>query len=277
MQAIRNAAADVLYGEPPTPVNIVLPRYGIQGTPQVGAAGWVLAGLAGLAGLGPRCRLRPAGMTAGATRYALLARMGHSHSAHHCILLSQALLSFLPDCPTARPSRPRPQVAGLDVGWGQQLDMAPDPRYQHRFLLQRELPPGCYTYKFVIVSRLSRVVCCSASEPAHAGPLACRGGPTDACLVSASACLAALPPRPLSSEAPPCCCAGRALGLRPQQPHQDGRRQPQQLGGSTVPQHRPCSTGAPRVDEQAGWLAGGSAARNRWQVTTSAGHPAGQL
>jgi hypothetical protein len=42
VQAIRNAAADVLYGEPPTPVNIVLPRYGIAGTPQVCAAGCVL-------------------------------------------------------------------------------------------------------------------------------------------------------------------------------------------------------------------------------------------
>jgi hypothetical protein len=37
-QAIRNAAADVLYGEPPTPVTISLPRYGIEGVPQVRAA-----------------------------------------------------------------------------------------------------------------------------------------------------------------------------------------------------------------------------------------------
>lgn len=35
MDAIRNAAADVLYGEPPTPVSITLPRYGIEGVPQV--------------------------------------------------------------------------------------------------------------------------------------------------------------------------------------------------------------------------------------------------
>ena len=42
------------------------------------------------------------------------------------------------------------------MGWGQQLDMALDPVFQHRFLLQRELPPGCYTYKFVIVSRVNR-------------------------------------------------------------------------------------------------------------------------
>ncbi len=35
VQAIREAAADVLYGEPPTPVLITLPRYGIEGVPQV--------------------------------------------------------------------------------------------------------------------------------------------------------------------------------------------------------------------------------------------------
>lgn len=36
VNAIRSAAADVLYGEPPTPVCIVLPRYGVEGVPQVG-------------------------------------------------------------------------------------------------------------------------------------------------------------------------------------------------------------------------------------------------
>ena len=35
VNAIRCAAADVLYGEPPTPVPIVLPIYGIKGIPQV--------------------------------------------------------------------------------------------------------------------------------------------------------------------------------------------------------------------------------------------------
>lgn len=44
------------------------------------------------------------------------------------------------------------QVAGLDVGWGQQLPMEPDTRYPHRFVLRRELPPGQYQFKFVIVS-----------------------------------------------------------------------------------------------------------------------------
>ncbi|KAI3428039.1 hypothetical protein D9Q98_006425 [Chlorella vulgaris] len=76
--AIRNAAADILYGEAPTPVCITLPRYGIEGTPQ---------------------------------------------------------------------------VAGLDVGWGQQLDMEPDSQFQHRFILRRSLPPGIYNYKFVIDGR----------------------------------------------------------------------------------------------------------------------------
>ncbi|PSC72542.1 phosphoglucan phosphatase amyloplastic [Micractinium conductrix] len=78
VNAIRCAAADVLYGEPPTPVPIVLPIYGIKGIPQ---------------------------------------------------------------------------VAGLDVGWGQQLDMKPDPRYRHRFLLMRDLPPGTYSFKFIIDGR----------------------------------------------------------------------------------------------------------------------------
>lgn len=45
-----------------------------------------------------------------------------------------------------------PQVAGLDVGWGQQLDMAVDERFQHRFALTRHLPPGQYQFKFIIVS-----------------------------------------------------------------------------------------------------------------------------
>lgn len=43
-------------------------------------------------------------------------------------------------------------MAGLDVGWGQQLPMEPDTRYSHRFVLRRELPPGQYQFKFVIVS-----------------------------------------------------------------------------------------------------------------------------
>lgn len=47
---------------------------------------------------------------------------------------------------------PSLQVAGLDVGWGQQLDMARDERYLHRFLLRRQLPPGTYQFKFIIVS-----------------------------------------------------------------------------------------------------------------------------
>ncbi len=53
------------------------------------------------------------------------------------------LCAFLP---------PLLQVAGLDVGWGQQLDMAPDTRFPHRFALTRHLPPGQYQFKFIIVS-----------------------------------------------------------------------------------------------------------------------------
>lgn len=44
------------------------------------------------------------------------------------------------------------QVAGLDVGWGQQLDMAVDERFPYRFALTRHLPPGTYQFKFIIVS-----------------------------------------------------------------------------------------------------------------------------
>lgn len=54
--------------------------------------------------------------------------------------------------PTPMPALP--QVAGLDVGWGQQLAMQPDRRYPHRFVLERELPPGQYQFKFIIVSGL---------------------------------------------------------------------------------------------------------------------------
>jgi hypothetical protein len=41
------------------------------------------------------------------------------------------------------------QVAGLDVGWHQKLDMSRDP-VTHRFLLKRELLPGSYPYKLVV-------------------------------------------------------------------------------------------------------------------------------
>lgn len=42
-------------------------------------------------------------------------------------------------------------MAGLDVGWGQQVDLQLDPATQ-RFVVQRELPPGTYQFKFIMVS-----------------------------------------------------------------------------------------------------------------------------
>ena len=90
-------------------------------------------------------------------------------------------------------------MAGLDVGWGQQLDMAPDPRYQHRFLLQRELPPGCYTYKFVIVSR-SPVTCLLLSQLLRSSLGRSRAGGFDVIL---SVCLLSAHPTPFP-HAPPC-------------------------------------------------------------------------
>ncbi|GAX75733.1 hypothetical protein CEUSTIGMA_g3176.t1 [Chlamydomonas eustigma] len=41
------------------------------------------------------------------------------------------------------------QVAGLDVGWHQKLDLKRDPT-THRFLLHRDLLPGSYPYKLVV-------------------------------------------------------------------------------------------------------------------------------
>lgn len=40
------------------------------------------------------------------------------------------------------------QVAGLDVGWGQRLDMALDAAGTS-FILTRELPTGKFNYKFL--------------------------------------------------------------------------------------------------------------------------------
>lgn len=44
------------------------------------------------------------------------------------------------------------QVAGLDIGWGNKLDLEWDPQTKRR-VLRRELPPGRYPYKFVYGDR----------------------------------------------------------------------------------------------------------------------------
>ena len=40
------------------------------------------------------------------------------------------------------------QIAGLDVGWGQRLDLHRSPQSQ-RFQVERELPVGRFPYKFL--------------------------------------------------------------------------------------------------------------------------------
>jgi Glycogen recognition site of AMP-activated protein kinase len=52
------------------------------------------------------------------------------------------------------------QVAGLDVGWGQRLDLILNME-THRFELQRELPPGKFPFKFIIDDCWT----CSADQP----------------------------------------------------------------------------------------------------------------
>ena len=44
------------------------------------------------------------------------------------------------------------QVAGLDVGWGQQIDMDYNSDL-HRYEVIRHLPPGRYAYKFIMDGR----------------------------------------------------------------------------------------------------------------------------
>lgn len=44
------------------------------------------------------------------------------------------------------------QIAGLDVGWGQQIDMGYDST-THRHVVTRSLPPGRYPYKFIMDGR----------------------------------------------------------------------------------------------------------------------------
>lgn len=41
------------------------------------------------------------------------------------------------------------QVAGLDVGWGQQIDLEYNSE-RHRHEVTRHLPPGRYPYKFIM-------------------------------------------------------------------------------------------------------------------------------
>lgn len=52
------------------------------------------------------------------------------------------------------------QVAGLDVGWGQQLDMEREAG-GGRWVLRRELPPGRFPYKLIVDGRWT----CSADHP----------------------------------------------------------------------------------------------------------------
>lgn len=44
------------------------------------------------------------------------------------------------------------QIAGLDVGWGQRLDLQLDLK-AHRFTIERDLPVGKFGYKFVFDDR----------------------------------------------------------------------------------------------------------------------------
>ncbi|EFN57929.1 hypothetical protein CHLNCDRAFT_142013 [Chlorella variabilis] len=74
----------------------------------------------------------------------------HLTGIRTCKPNAQAIRNAAADVLYGEPPTP---VAGLDVGWGQQLDMAPDPQFQHRFLLQRCLPPGTYQFKFIINGR----------------------------------------------------------------------------------------------------------------------------
>jgi hypothetical protein len=52
------------------------------------------------------------------------------------------------------------QVAGLDVGWGQELDLQRE-RGSGRWTLTRELPPGRFPFKFIVDGRWT----CSADHP----------------------------------------------------------------------------------------------------------------
>ena len=44
------------------------------------------------------------------------------------------------------------QVAGLDVGWGQHIDLEWNSKL-HRYETTRSLPPGRYPYKFIMDGR----------------------------------------------------------------------------------------------------------------------------
>ena len=44
------------------------------------------------------------------------------------------------------------QIAGLDVGWGQRLDLELDPKTQ-TFAIEKELPVGKFGYKFIFDDR----------------------------------------------------------------------------------------------------------------------------
>lgn len=115
------------------------PRAGLGRAPAVALAYmWWVRGLPLPAAHARLTGLRPCSPKLGAVRAATLDQL-HGRKARPVLLRVAAPV-------TCR----RVQAAGLDVGWGNRVDLT---RRGHRWELRRELPPGAYPYKFVLDGR----------------------------------------------------------------------------------------------------------------------------
>ncbi|MEW5308603.1 MAG: hypothetical protein WDW38_000548 [Sanguina aurantia] len=138
VEAIRASTVDLLCGVAPVPVTIGVSRRGTAQQVQLAHH---------------PTQTRPHTPSAAALRLRLPPGDG-PHAITRCVPWTPPPARPATHTPT-RPLSPSPppltQIAGLDVGWNQRLDLqvAPHASGSHRFELKRSLLPGRYQYKFI--------------------------------------------------------------------------------------------------------------------------------